>query len=359
MRIPPKADLRRPEYRREVFQRFYAFHLRHRSHPGGVYYLMPYLADQLGWDAEERMWYAFLNGNTQHPVTSLLLFNASHGRPAGSARMLEFYQDNYERLAFDTDRRHHKKNLPAAVGSYRALIGDAPQADRWAWAASHGWDQVWEEATRIVSFGRLSAWSYIEYLRIMGVDTDAASLLLGDRDGSRSHRNGLCIVTGRDAWDWHASNPAFDGRYPPDLLDELAFEGERLLAEARHRGADEPYAGDITRLTLESALCTYKSWHRPNRRYPNVYNDMLYDRLRRAEEAWPDQDLTIFWEARAASLPPYLRLEDRPYDPGVAPVKQNWYRTTGETVMMGHEDPELWSGFDRAVEAQQFPRRTR
>lgn len=31
--------------------------------------------------------------------------------------------------------------------------------------------------------------------------------------------------------------------------------------------------------TLESALCTYKSWHRPNRRYVNVYSDMLHGRI--------------------------------------------------------------------------------
>ena len=32
-------DFRLPRYRREVFLRFYEFHLRHRAHPGCVYYL--------------------------------------------------------------------------------------------------------------------------------------------------------------------------------------------------------------------------------------------------------------------------------------------------------------------------------
>ena len=68
-------DFRLPEYRREVFLRFYEFHLKYRSHPGGVYYLMPFLSDKEGWNLEERLWFAYINGNTQNPVTSYLIFN--------------------------------------------------------------------------------------------------------------------------------------------------------------------------------------------------------------------------------------------------------------------------------------------
>mgnify|MGYP003667800658 CR=1 FL=1 len=55
-------DFRWPEYREEVFLRFYEFHLKYRSHPGAVYYIMPYLAAQEGWGAEEKLWFAYLNG---------------------------------------------------------------------------------------------------------------------------------------------------------------------------------------------------------------------------------------------------------------------------------------------------------
>ena len=46
------TDWRLPEHRREVFLDFYEFHLRYRSHPGGVYYIMPYLKDRFGWSEE-------------------------------------------------------------------------------------------------------------------------------------------------------------------------------------------------------------------------------------------------------------------------------------------------------------------
>ena len=72
--LMPGLDFRLPEYRQEVFQRFYTFHLQYRSHPGCVYYLMPFLAYSEGWTQEQKLWFAFLNGNTQNPVTSYVIF---------------------------------------------------------------------------------------------------------------------------------------------------------------------------------------------------------------------------------------------------------------------------------------------
>ena len=45
-------DFRRPEFRREVFLRFYEFHLQYRAHPGCVYFVMPYLYTAFKWDRE-------------------------------------------------------------------------------------------------------------------------------------------------------------------------------------------------------------------------------------------------------------------------------------------------------------------
>lgn len=356
-------DLRLPEHRRETLLDFYAFHLKHRAHPGCVYYLMPYLRERYGWDPEEALWFAFLNGNTQNPVTSLILFRECP-RPDGRiAEMLGFWQAAYSRLAWDTDRRYHKKNFGKAVASYLDLTGlhlGRTQADYWAEVAGLGFEGVWAATTSVESFGRLSAFSYGEYLRIMGVEFDCDTLFLDDMPGSRSHRNGLCIVSGLDHLDWHKSNPEFDGRYSRDVLQSLGLEAASLLADARARAAGRDYERDVSYFTLESALCTYKSWHRPNRRYPNVYNDMLHDRILAAEAAFPegdfDEDFDVIWNARQDCLPEYLLLEDTPGDPGVSPVKQNWYRETGEVVVMGR-DPEFaryHSGFDDAVEAGEY-----
>src|SRR5882762_10515015 len=67
-------DFRKPEYRREVFLRFYEFQLKYRAHPGAVYFVLPYLYRMFRWDCEARLWFAFINGNTQNPVTSWIIF---------------------------------------------------------------------------------------------------------------------------------------------------------------------------------------------------------------------------------------------------------------------------------------------
>lgn len=337
-----------------TFLDFYDFHLRHRAHPGGVYYLFPYLRDRYGWDDEAALWFAFINGNTQNPVTSLILHRRAPS-PRHADRLLDFWAEHRERLAWDTDRRYHRTKLDTSVIGYLAQTGGA-LAPYWR-ARADDWAGCWAAATAIPTFGRLSAWSFIEYLRIMGYGADAADLMLGDLSGSRSHRNGLAIVSGHPEWDWHKSNPAFPGTscYTPDVLGYLGQQAETLLGFARERAAGTDYEDDVSRLTLESALCTYKSWHRPNRRYPNVYNDMLYGRIKAAEQAWPGEDLDVFWEARADRLPRPLRLEDNPLDPGVHPIKQNHYLHTGEPVVMYAGSPRE-SGFDRDVRVGAYGR---
>jgi hypothetical protein len=360
MELERGMDFRLPEYRREVFIRFFLWTCRRRSHPGAVYYLMPWLRQHYGWTAERALWFAFLNGNTQHPVTSLLLMDRCDD-PTDDAtveRMLHFYRRQYPWLAFDTDRRHWKKSLPQAVDSYRAALKPygGSQADMWQAAASGGFAGVWDQATALYGFGRLSAFSYAEYLKIMGVPFTCDDLMLGDKDGSRSHRNGLCIATGQDGLVWDRALGTYDGRYPPKTIVTLTRVAASILEEAQDR-AGAAWRADVNNFTLESALCTYKGWHKPNRRYPGVYNDMLYTRLKRYEETWPgggQQWTAPFWQARHDSLPAWMRLEDSPYDPGCVPVKQNWYRTTGEIPVMGHDDPVFWSGFDSGVGRGEF-----
>lgn len=324
MTLVAGSDFRLPEYRREVFLKFYQFQLDTLGSPGGVYLFLPFLRDKLGLSPDESMEFALLNGQTQNPMSSYLIWTG---------------QIDPLKADFDTDRRYWRKAFWA--------VTERHGWDYWLEAAAQGWDEVWRRATAIPTFGRLSAWSFIEYLAIMGIPIDAPTLMLHDINGSRSHRNGLCLVLGLDQYDWHRSNPGFDGKYPSWLIQELEREGKFLLRDAEQAGAVP------SNLTLESALCTYKGWHRPNRRYPNVYHDMAYERIKKYEDR--GYDMSLFWAARG-QLPEYLRLEAAPYDPGLCRAKQNWYRETGEVIMMEHEYPELQNRF-AAVAAEAGPYR--
>jgi hypothetical protein len=341
-------DFRKKEYRREVFLRFYEFHLKYATHPGCIYFVFPFLFKKYGWDAEQRLWFAFINGNTQNPLTSKIIFDEfPHFASLDLKRLDAWFNTNWPVLAFDTDRRHHKKEFIKAVTGYKKLCGDAQSEYFATFMGSddphENFRSAWKEVRdKFHSFGRLSAFSYLEYIRIMRVGKiDCDQLFLDDMQGSKSHRNGLAIVLGRDDLDWHDSNPGFDGEYTPETLEWLKEEGAAILEEAKQRAKGKPWAYDVSYFTLESALCTYKSWHRPNRRYPNVYADMFHDRVKKAESHWPGRDFSEFWDARREYLPEHLRLEDNPADVGMKPLKQNHYRETGQVIMLDRE----WSCF--------------
>ena len=48
-------DFRLPKYRREVFLRFYEFHLQNNAHPGAVYYTFDYIFEKLNLTQEQKL----------------------------------------------------------------------------------------------------------------------------------------------------------------------------------------------------------------------------------------------------------------------------------------------------------------
>lgn len=357
-RLEVGMDFRKPEYRREVFLRFYEWSLKTRSFPGCVYFVMPHLYKNFEWDHESRLWFAFLNGNTQNPVTSWIIFKRFPNLATLHVPALDkWFNAEFKRLAFDNDRRHQKSDFIESARCYKALTGGRQEEFFGEFVDTEesyeNFRKAWEAVrNQFYSFGRLASFSYLEYLRIMRVNLDCDQLFLEDMSGSKSHRNGLAKVLGRDDLDWHDSNPTgFDGKYAPEMLAWLNKEAALLLDEAKARVTGQPYAYDVSYFTLESTFCTYKSWHRPNRRYPGVYVDMFHDRIKKAEAAWPKEDFGLFWEARKAWLPAYLRLEDNPGDVGVKPKKQNHYRLTGEVIMLDHDWPCFANSYRKSAKA--------
>jgi hypothetical protein len=338
------TDWRLPENRIESFHRFYEHHLRYRSHPGCVYAMLPGIATALDLDEDGRAWLVWLNGNTQNAVTSLLLLEAAP-RPQDWRAAVDFWNDNFKQLEWDTDRRHQKSKFGEATEAW-ATRRVLPPAEAWLKAAAGGWPTTWRFAFEQPYMGRLSAWSMTEYARILlGPQIpDAANFMLEDKSGSCSHRNGLGLLAGYDSTYWGAGDADMLG-----MVGELDQLGEWVLTEARRRNFGQPWETDVTRLTMESALCTFKSWRKPNRRYPNVYSDMFYYRIKKAEARF-GRSLDLLWDIRKQHLPERLRLEDNPYDPGLSPVKQNWFRETGEIPMIFVDYPEMKSGFDHKVE---------
>jgi hypothetical protein len=277
-------------------------------------------------------------------VTSYLLLEAAP-RPTLWRRAVDFWNENFKLLEWDTDRRHQKSKFGQATEAWfmSNAFGQMSPAGRWLQAGESGWEATWKHAFAQPFMGRLSAWSMTEYARILlgHQIPDAATWMLEDKSGSNSHRNGLGLLAGYDSTYWGPDDADMLG-----IVGDLTNLGDEVLEEARVRTDHHP---DVGRLTMESALCTFKSWRKPNRRYPNVYSDMFYNRIKKAEARF-GRSLDLFWETRREHLPERLRLEDNPNDPGLSPVKQNWFRETGEIPMIFVDYPNMKSGFDDNVE---------
>lgn len=339
MNLEYGMDFRLPEYRREVFLRFYEFHLKYKAHPGAVYYAFPHVFKEYDMDQEQRLWFTFINGVTQNVITTFIIWEKFRDlHTLDLPALSSWFRQNYERFGWDTDRRYVKNKFEKCVESYLKALGGRTQAEVFNTLCGSQdpflnfrttWDWV---SNNLFSFGRLATFSYTEYLRISGLNLDCDSLFMDDISGSKSHRNGICKVIGRDDWDWHKQKV----EYSPARLDYLSWEGSQLLEEAKQRFTHE----DLSYFTLESTLCCYKSWHRPNRRYPNVYNDMYRDRILSAQNKWR-KPLNVFWESREEYLPRHLRVELNKRDVGVDTRKQNHYLNTGQVIMMDRD----WSCF--------------
>jgi len=339
-------DFRKPEYRRKVFLDFFKFHTKYRGHAGAVYYAIPHLISVMKLTKEESLWLCFINGCSQNIITSYLIFKKFRDiKKVDTKKMREWFYKDYKKFGWDTDRRYFKNSFIECVEHYINLLDGKSQEDYFGLLCNtsdphKNFDNVWEAVNEdFLYFGRLSSFSYIEYLSIAGLNLDCSRLFLEEIKGSKSHRNGLCKVLGRDDLEWTKTN---DVIYSKEMISWLTDEAEQLLKEARE------YIGTkyVNYFTLETTLCCYKGWHRVNRRYPNVYNDMMYDRIKYAESHWGEV-FSIFWGARKKFLPEFLRCEDNPSKLKICKQKQNHYRLTGEVIMMENDYEYYTNNFNK------------
>ncbi len=300
-------DYRLRENRTKYFDALYTLNLNYGVMPGLVYLYMPELAKRYNWDTEQRLWYAFLNGMTQNPITSLrLLEQLPEVPPAGAAltRFTNWFDENWETLQYDTDRRYQKKDTVEAIKSYASLLSGFKSQEE---MLTGDYQTLWKRVRDgYDSFGRLSAFSYLEYVYLNGFGADCDDLLFEDKSGSKSHRNGMMFLYGADqyVWDKRMKND-FTGDYPDfsKICDWLNTAASSYLDRYSQLN---PEVSNVGNFTFESNLCTFKN-HFFGRRYPGVYADMAWSRIEWAEEK--GLDVEEFKDMRSELLPTWLRAE--------------------------------------------------
>ena len=153
----------------------------------------------------------------------------------------------WKQLQFDTDRKYQKKDLVYSIKTYAKLVAEhGTQAKMLSSDKSYTelWDLVYN---KYYTFGRLSSFSYLEYVYLNGFGQDCDDLLFQDKSGSKSHRNGMLFLLCRDdiVWDKRLPN-GFDGSYTKDDYDMVKNEASKYLEEFSSNNPDLNYIGNFT-----------------------------------------------------------------------------------------------------------------
>ena len=354
-KIEKGMDLHNPALRKELFFKFYEFHTSYKIHPGLVYLFLPALAEHEGWNMEQRLWVAFIEGFCENPCTVWAITRFFPELPRTESELSDFekwHSEHWKQLDYDTDTRYNKGHAVEQIRSYLDNLAGRSQEDFFLSFKTDNkkewFDNIWEAVLKFNRFGRLTSWSYIEFIKILtGWDYEYSSLKMNELDGSKSHRNGLLRVLGRDDLEWWRGNDNDVTTHTKELMDECEVLGQSLTEELKERFKGKNWSKFIGYETVESALCAFKNCFH-GRRYPNVYTDMSYERIRKAERFWDkDVDFSIFWKIREDNLPEKLLLEKNPRDPGFCELKRNWFRKTGDLPMISVMDDCFSGAWDK------------
>jgi hypothetical protein len=298
-------DYRLPENRLDYFKALYSMNLEYKAHPGMVYLYLPALKDYYDWTDEQSLWFATINGHTQNPITSLKILEFMPTIPESQVEWRTAhakFNNDWSTLSFDSDRNKQKKDTLKGLYSYGQLVKQhGSQVKLWS---DSNYESLWAKANSIVSFGRLSTFSYLEYVKINGYGADCTTLMFDDFSGSRSHRNGMLFLIGADEYVFDKRQPnSHSGKYEnfEEMCNGLEVRAGQILRGMKAHP-------DLGRFTMESCLCQFKNGFF-SRRYPGVYADMGLDRIKWYDSRGFEQFTAPFKEIRAQYLPDWLREE--------------------------------------------------
>jgi hypothetical protein len=298
-------DYRLKQNRREAFIRWYAWSLQYNDCDPAVW-ATNYLNDRYEHNDEERIWLAWLYGNTYQLPTAWVLKNEFPDYElADLGRITDWNSKNYKRLRYQTDTKWNKGHLPVMFESYQKFIGNGTQREKlesfYAGNSKDNFESLWGVLkTNLHKFGRYSTWFYMQHLRhTAGIDVEPTSLMLNDYDGSRSHRNGLLLAIGQD--------DDYDRKLSGAEYNDLESISSGIIDEMKQRFPH--LVSQIDFFTMETCLCSFKKIFRQKHgRYLSYYLDRQAEEIQVAEkDGWTGIEWNVLWDSRNETID--LRLD--------------------------------------------------
>lgn len=294
-------DYRIKENRREAFVRWYAWSLQFKDCDPSVW-CTNYLHSRYEHNEEERIWFAWLYGNTYQLPTAWVLKNEFPDFELATVdRIEEWNTHNYKRLRYQTDTKWNKGHLPSMFASYQKFIGDSSTQRKVIESCfgdneEQNFENLWETINKnLHKFGRYSTWFYLQHLKhTANIAITPTSLMLNDYNGSRSHRNGLLYALGmEDKVNQHLTVVEYD---------YLENAGREIIEEMKSRFPN--LSSQIDFFTMETCLCSFKKIFRTNHgRYLGYYLDRQSEEIQKAEvDGWYGIEWEVLWQARQETL---------------------------------------------------------
>jgi hypothetical protein len=331
-------DYRLEQNRKEAFIRWYAWSLKYDDCDPAVW-CTNYLHDRYEHNDEEKIWFAWLYGNTYQLPTAWVLKNEFPDYELATVdRITQWNTTNYKRLRYQTDTKWNKGHLPVMFASYQSFIGN--QTQRTKLESYYGdneeanFDALWASVkSGLHKFGRYSTWFYLQHLKhTAGILINPTSLMLDDYDGSRSHRNGLLYALGQE--------DSVDRKLTASEYANLESQAKEILTETKARFPE--LASSIDYFTMETCLCSFKKIFRAKHgRYLGYYLDRQAEEIKQAEsDGWYGIDWNVLWQARNETID--LRLDQ---DRGINKDKFSSFLNSGKLEnlewMFNDEEPAL------------------
>ena len=286
--------------RREEFIRWYAWSLKYKDCDPAVW-MTNYLHKRYEHNDEERLWFAWLYGNTYQLPTAWVLKNEFPDYELATVDRITWWNtSNYKRLRYQTDTKWNKGHLPAMFESYQKFIGNKTQREvlesYYGDNEQRNFDNLWTVIKgSLHKFGRYSTWFYLQHLRhTANISISPTSLMLDDYDGSRSHRNGLHLAIGEDN--------KYDTRLTAKEYSDLESISRDIIIEMKDRFPE--LKSEIDFFTMETCLCSFKKIFREHHgRYLGYYLDRQSEEVMQAEQdGWAGIEWNVLWQSRNETL---------------------------------------------------------
>lgn len=257
---------------------------------------------------EEKLWLAFLWGCCYNFTGPWVIMSEFSTPPKDMQAFADWYNQNFERIRFDTDCRYRKSKMIACVQSYVDFLNGRSQAE--ALQSIMDEEDAYQKLNQISEswkyYGRLSTWNYLEALALVSEHPtfDCNDFLLTDVTGSESNRNGVAFIIGReDLLTKHGRLKTTGKVISQDDCSMLNEKAEEIFLELKAMFPERI----VKRFSTETIFCwTKKRFRRNSTRYLGWDDERTIEEINFVKENWPEVDVSKIYEARKAFLPEFM-----------------------------------------------------